>query len=118
MTEYFIVANSFAAPFVSETSTKYVEADNPEAALTDFAAGYKDSRFGLYAAMCYANADAYHKGARPLAKWLCNHEIEKERLTKDIGSFTYLSVGVGEFEINGTRHVVANPKDGRIVPLK
>jgi hypothetical protein len=33
MTEFFIEANSFAAPFVSDNSTHYVEADSAKKAL-------------------------------------------------------------------------------------
>lgn len=71
MTEYFIVANSFAAPFVSDTSNTYVTADTPEDALYDFAEDYGHP-FGLYSANAYASADDFHKGKEPLARWRSN----------------------------------------------
>lgn len=114
MPEYFVVAKSFAAPFVSETDESYVDGETPEAALEAFAAEYKHPA-GLYSAALYANADAFHKNADPLARWLCNHEAEKQRLTKDLGGYSYLGHGPGDFEINHVRHKVENPKGGRLV---
>ena len=114
MREFFIVANSFSAPFVSDQSTEFLFHDSPETALECFASMYKHPA-GLYAAECYESANAYHKGDKPLARWLCNHEAEKQRLTKDLGSYSYLGHGPGEFEINGVRHTVEDPKGGRIV---
>lgn len=112
--EYFICANSFAAPFFSDDSTDYVDAPSPKLALEKFASEY-DHPAGLYAAVCYDSADAFHKGREPLAKWLCNHEIEKTRLTKDLGSYSYRGDGPGRFEIDGVLHTVENPKAGRVI---
>ena len=112
MSEYFITANSFAAPFFSDTSEKFVSAETPASALEKFAAEYSHP-CGLYAAFCYESADAYHKSAKPLAKWLCNHEVEKMRLTKDMGSYSFLGHAPGDFEVNGKRHRVENPKGGQ-----
>jgi hypothetical protein len=115
--EFFIQANSFAAPFFSDTSWEFVTAETPEAALESFAANYEHP-CGLYAAACYESADAYHKNPRePLARWLCNHEIEKQRLTKDLKGYSILGHEPGRFEINGKMHVVQNPKAGRLVSL-
>jgi hypothetical protein len=114
MREFFVVTNSFAAPFFSDTDHKFIEGETPEIALSRLAATY-DHPAGLYAAVLYESADAYHKGAKPLAKWLCNHEIEKMRLTEDLGSFSYRGDGPGRFEINGKHHVIDNPKGGRLV---
>lgn len=114
MAEYLIVANSFAAPFFSDTSTKVVEALSPEAALLHFAAEY-DHPAGLYSATCYGSAAGYHKGEQPIARWLCNHEIEKQRLTKDLGGYSYMGHAPGIFEINGVRHEIEAPKAGRVV---
>ena len=69
--EYFIYANSFAAPFFSDSSTSFVEAETPEAALKKFAADYKHP-CGLYAASAYESADAYHKHEDSLAQWVSN----------------------------------------------
>jgi type 1 glutamine amidotransferase len=115
MPEFFIQANSFAAPFVSDTSDVYVEADTPEAALEAFAADYRHP-CGLYAAEVYPSADAMHKGRKPLARWVCNHELARRRLTKGKEAHSYLGHSPGDFEINGDRHKIEDPKAGRVVP--
>lgn len=69
--EFFIVANSFAAPFFSDKSTAFIEADSPEQALESFAASYSHP-CGLYSAGAYENANAMHKNEPPLARWLSN----------------------------------------------
>ncbi len=50
MSEFFIVANSFAAPFISDESTHYVKARTAPLALEQFAAKYNHPA-GLYAAL-------------------------------------------------------------------
>ena len=110
--EYFIVANSFAAPVFSDTSEHFVVAQSPESALEQFAKDYKHP-CGLYSAVCYADANAYHKCKKGLAKWLCNHEAEKQRLTGN-RSYSYLGHGPGDFEIDGKRHRIKNPKAGSV----
>jgi hypothetical protein len=117
MSEFYIEANSFAAPFFSDSSHGYVEAATVKDALEKFAADYKHS-CGLYAAVAYTSADARNKGEKPLGRWLCNHEIEKMRLTKDKGSYTYRGDGPGRFEIDHEPHVVDNPRAGRVVESK
>jgi hypothetical protein len=112
--EFFIKANSFAAPFCSDTCERFIEADTAVAALERFALEYGHP-YGLYAAAAYQSADAYHKNAAPLASWSCNHEIEKQRLTKDLGVFVYRGIAPGKFEIDGVLHVVENPKEGRVI---
>jgi hypothetical protein len=115
MREYFILSNSFAAPFFSDQGTSYIMAENPADALNSFVASYKHP-CGLYSANCYESADAYHKGDKQLAQWLCNVELGKQRLTKDLpGGYSIMGHGPGEFEINHERHVVENPKEGRVV---
>lgn len=71
MPEYYIEANSFAAPFFSDPSHAYVEGNTPSAALLKFAANYKHP-CGLYAANAYTSADARNKGEGPLAQWQSN----------------------------------------------
>src|ERR1044072_4686078 len=88
MPEYFVVANSFAAPFVSDKWEQFVEGETTEAALGAFAASCGHPA-GLYAAEIYADANSYHKRDQPLARWLCNHEAKKQELTKDLGSYSY-----------------------------
>lgn len=116
MNEFFIVATSFAAPFISETTEHYIKAESPEAALEQLAATYAETviKTGLYSATAYASHRDYHERKDPRAQWLCNHEIEKQRLTAG-GGFSYLGHAPGDFEINGERHKVENPKQGRVV---
>jgi hypothetical protein len=70
MNEYFIVANSRAAPFVSDQSTHFVAGDNPHKAIAEFARNYSHP-CGLFAAELYENANSYHKGERHLTAWYC-----------------------------------------------
>lgn len=114
MAEYFIWSNSFAAPFFSDSGFSFWEAESPVTALEQFVLHYKHPA-GLYAAQAYDSADAYYKGAKPIARWVCNHDLEKQRLTKDLQGYSYLSNGPGDFKINGERYVVADPKGGSIV---
>lgn len=71
MTEYFIIANSFAAPFFSDTSNGYVLADTPQNALLKFIKKYKHPA-GLFAAIVFNNADDYHKNKPHLVRWMSN----------------------------------------------
>lgn len=106
-TEYFIVATSFAAPFVSDDSTSFETALTPASALVQFARRYKHPA-GLYAALAYASATAYHKGAQPLARWLSNHAAKI-----DAAKPTMILVhGPGSMELDGKAVTVKNPKDG------
>ena|SRR6266567_956656 len=116
MTEFFITANSFAAPFFSDTTEKFVEAETAEEALRTFAESYTHPA-GLFAAVAYKDANDMKKGRKPLAKWRCNHEIEKMRLTENLGSYIFLGHGPGKFEIDNQMHEVRNPKAGHIVPV-
>lgn len=113
MSEYFVVANSFAAPFFSVTSQGFVEGETPKKALRAFAANYDRPR-GLYAAMLYASADAYHKGAEPLVKWMSNHAkaLEAAKAGKDACSI--FCHKPGKFEVDGVGHVVVDPCGGSI----
>lgn len=110
MTEMFIVANSFAAPFCSDQSTHFVSARTPGAALVQFAKDYTHP-FGLYSAVVYESATAYHKGEPALARWLSNHAqaIETRK------SMTVLSHGPGSLELDGKAVTVRDPKAGAVV---
>ena len=114
MKEYFIVSNSFAAPFFSDTSTGYQAAPHAEKALEVFAEEYKHP-CGLFSANVYESADAYHKGEKRLAQWLCNQEIEMQKITAKMSGYSYLGHGVGKFRIDEKEYSVENPKDGRVV---
>lgn len=109
MSEFFIVANSFAAPFFSDTSTHYQQADTAEKALELFAKQYKHP-YGLYAACVYENADAYHKNQKPLAKWLSN----ESRFMQGKTGLIYKPM-LGKVKINDVLHNIDNPKAGRVV---
>ena len=69
MKEYFIRANSFSAPFCSDTSNHYIKAETPREALNKFALEYKHPA-GLYSANLYNNADDMHKGKDPIIKFV------------------------------------------------
>lgn len=112
--EFFIVSNSFAAPFVSDTGTGFVKANNPEEALETFAAKYSHP-CGLYCAVVFNSANDYHKGKKALAQWLCNAEIKKQEVTKNMTAYSVMSESPGRFKINDTWYNVKNPKGGRIV---
>jgi hypothetical protein len=113
--EYFIVANTFAAPFVSDRCEAFEEAESPEAALLAYV-----NRFShparLFAAAVYQSATDYHKDKGPLATWLCNHEIAKRKAVQGKKRYSCVSLGPGRFKIDGDLIVVKNPFDGQIVP--
>src|SRR5271166_2045269 len=112
--EYFIVANSFAAPFFSDTSESFEEADSPKKALELFIARYSHPA-RLYAADCYASATDYHKDKPALARWLCNHEIARQKAIKLKNICTYESIKPGRFKANGKLVVVDDPFGGKFV---
>lgn len=114
MNEFYIETNSFAAPIVSDRGYRYVMAETPEAALETVARQYQHPA-GLYAAAAYTSADAKNKGEKPLAMWLCNHEIAIRELSRGLPAYFYRSDGPGRFEVNGRTHVVDDPKAGRVV---
>lgn len=114
MNEYFIVSNSFAAPFFSDQGEGFVKATSPKRALLEYVNTY-DHPAGLYSAAVYKDANDYHKGKKAVAKWICNAELEKQRLTKGLGSYSIRGVGPGEVEINGVTHFINNPKGGKII---
>lgn len=110
--EFFIIANSFAAPFFSDSSEGYQNGTDARDALEKFAAGYKHP-CGLYSADAFENADAYHKNAKALAQWRCNRVLEQERITGPLSGYSIL--GPGAFEVNGVRYDVKNPAEGRVL---
>lgn len=69
MHEYFIVANSNAAPFVSDTTTHFILAEDPAKAIGGLIAEYTHP-MGLYAANVYQDANDYHKNKEPLLQYL------------------------------------------------
>lgn len=113
MQEFFVVTNSFAAPFCSDTDASYIEADTAKDALEEVVANYKHPA-GLYAAYAYTSSDAKNKGEEPLSKWTCNHEYEKDRITRSLDGYSYMGMGVGKFEVNGEHYVIENPRQGAV----
>jgi len=69
MTEYFIVANSCAAPFFSDTDYFHQKAEDPKEALHAFKRRYRHP-CGLFSAAVFKNATEFHKGKRALINWL------------------------------------------------
>lgn len=114
MSEFYIETHSFAAPFFSDHDFRYVEAESAAKALEICAAEYKHPA-GLYSADAYSSADAMNKGEKPLATWLCNHEIARAELTDGLVCYSYFGIVPGEFKINGKLHVIADPKGGRVM---
>lgn len=114
--EYFIVANSFAAPFVSDRSEGFQEAESAAAALELFAKQYSHPAH-LFAADAFESATDFHKGKPALARWLSNHEIAREDATKNLGASSYEGIKPGRFKINGELIVVEKPYGGKCVPV-
>jgi len=104
--EYFVVANSNAAPFASDQSTGFSEGETPRAALEGFVSAYSHPA-GLYAAGIYGSADDYHKGAEPLLKYLCAKESLRREVTLGLEGYSYISRDASSFEVNGKRFQVA-----------
>ncbi|KKK95935.1 hypothetical protein LCGC14_2667850 [marine sediment metagenome] len=77
MPEFFVYANSNAAPFVSDSSREFVEASTPKEALRVFRKNYTHP-CGLFAAAVYADANAYHKQDKPLVCWLSRKAKKQE----------------------------------------
>lgn len=75
MEEYFIVANSFAAPFVSDTSEAWWNGTDPEDALLAFRKEYKHPA-GLYCAYLYKDANDYKKKKQPLASFMSQEALK------------------------------------------
>mgnify|MGYP001562465746 CR=1 FL=1 len=113
MPEYFIQANSFAAPIFSDFSFAYIKATSPADALVQFAAQYQHP-CGLYAAVAHTSADMVDKGEKPLARWLSNHAWEIERARATPGTRQVISDGPGRYEVDGVPFVVADPQSGKV----
>jgi hypothetical protein len=109
MPEYFVVTNSFAAPFVSDTDVRFIVADDPASALTEVVNTYRHPA-GLYSAAVYPDANAKHKGDEPLLMWLSNQAIAVLEETKGLSVYSYLGKGPGASVVD-----VNDPKGGRIV---
>lgn len=114
MTEFFVYAESFAAPFASDESTHFVQGATATDALTKFAESYRH-RAGLYAAALFVDANAFHKGEKPLAIWLSNRARDLKRATEGLSGYSMISTGIDSFEIDGKRYVVRDSRLGSVV---
>lgn len=114
MQEFFIDANSNAAPFFSDNVSKFVTANTPEEALLNFISS-KPHPCGIYAAVAYKSSYAKMKGEKPIARWLCNFAIQKDKLTEGISAYGFTRFSDSEMEIDGQRHFIENPTEGQIV---
>lgn len=121
MKEYFVVANSFAAPFFSDEEEGYIKGKSPRDAMQKFVKKYSHP-CGLYSAVLFTNADAFHKNKKPLCKYLCNLELEKQRLTKNLKGFSFkhesISKDLSVIEIDYKKHSIRNPRGGKILVAK
>ncbi len=106
--EFFIVAHTFAAPFVSETLHEHRHALSAADALEQFVAS-EPHPAGIYAANAYHSADDFHKSGRPIARWMSNHAAACE------GARSVLSHAPGNVVIDGKRVTVDNPTEGSVV---
>lgn len=77
MREYYVVTNSFAAPFFSDTGELFVCGDTPGDALKKTIDDYTHPR-GLFAAAIYEDANAVAKGHAPLMRWQSNAAAKKK----------------------------------------
>lgn len=109
MAEFFVHGRTFAAPFVSEDITRYIEATEPGAALEALAAELHDG-VGLFAGNAYASADDFHKDRPALARWLSNKALAIQ------GASSVYSESPGRATLDGDREIVIeDPKGGRVV---
>ncbi|MFI5405108.1 MAG: hypothetical protein ACHQ1D_01205 [Nitrososphaerales archaeon] len=69
------MANSFAAPVVSDTSKVWWNGQDPEDALTSFRKDY-DHPCGLFCAYLYKDANAYSKNEKPLVTWYSKEALK------------------------------------------
>jgi hypothetical protein len=113
MKEFFVVSESFAAPWVSDRHYEYAKGNDARRVLLAYAREYSHPA-GLYAADIHLSADSYHHGNKPLFRWICNHEVALREATKNLDCYSYLGHAPGKFEINGKMIVVQNPKAGGI----
>ena len=113
MTTYFIVANSFAAPFCSDQSFHYHDGETAEDALMEFAVNYKHPA-GLYCAVAFASADSYHRNENPLAQYHSNRLAQELKAKEGKGAYTYCGHSAEHFELDGEHFYVKNPKGGSI----
>lgn len=77
MREFFVVANSKAAPFFSDTSKTFVDGHTPKQVLEAFRERYSHP-CGLYSVGVWKDANAYQKDEKPLARYLSDKANKDE----------------------------------------
>ena len=92
MNEYFIVANSLAAPMVSDESKHYVEGRTPQSAMNKFLKAYRHW-VGIYSANLYNNADEYHKGESATLHFRSNKAVLDNELQDETISWKAVKFG-------------------------
>lgn len=112
MKEFFVFTNSNAAPFVSDTDTQFVRATTPQEAADKARKSYKHPA-GLFALAVYTNADAYHKGQKPLAQWLSKRADIRTNGVKCEHCGGKTSLSVANTGKNGTTDVHTCNKCGK-----
>jgi hypothetical protein len=108
MPKYFVFANSFAAPLVSDRSMGYISSENAESVMLDFVETYNHP-CGLYSANLYKSADDYYQNLPPLVEWRSNYAI----MTDGVVGFIRI-IGPNSIAVNGIIRTCENPKDGKI----
>jgi hypothetical protein len=103
----FVVARTFAAPFVFETIERYVDGD-PRAAIEALVSQNRDG-IGIFAADAWSTADDYYRDRSPLARWRSNKALVIE------GASSIYSEGPDRVEIDGEWHEIDDPKLGRFI---
>lgn len=76
--EYFYVANSNPAPFVSDTSENFIQAHDEDEAVEKVLQTYRHPS-GLYSLSIWVSADDRHKDKKPLRTWLSPKAANKAR---------------------------------------
>lgn len=109
--DFFVITNSFAAPFFSDGGSGYISAESLNEAKSKVVSEY-DHPAGLYAAAIYESADAYHKDQEPLATYLSNYEFAKQKATAGLSGYSFTGRGMHGFEVNGQAYMVENWKGG------
>lgn len=116
MMEFYIHGSSFAAPFVGDTISKYIESETAHDALLTFVAS-RPHPFGVYAANAYLSADHMNKGESAISVYRSNKELAKQRVTKGMSSYEYQGGGPDRMTIDGVTYKIDDPTGGKVLPM-
>lgn len=109
MKKYFVVTNSFAAPFMSDTEERFYKGNTPQEAIKK-AIRYYNHPAGLYSAALWKNTNDYHKGKKPLVRAQCNREVFIQQKTKGLGGYMISSRSIDEVSINDKSFKIDDPR--------